>query len=188
MNKLFKKSIKKYQKKQELFYKIQKISNESRAASKKAIALLRRENIKESKETIEKAEKFFKLINQIIKKEKDLIGQAAYKEAVEEYIEAVAFYNFLTKSKKEIPGFIKVGPEEVIFGVCDFTGELIRRAVTIASPETLNQLLVFRNAIRDIVEEMTKIGFSGKLRQKCDETERNLRKLEEIIYAIRLKK
>ncbi len=188
MNNLLKKSIKEHQETQELIYEIQKISNEIRVASKKAIALLRRDNIKESEKIIEKVENLFRLINKIIKKNKDLVNQVSYREAVEEYIEAITFYNFLTKSEKETPDFIKVGPEEIISGICDFTGELIRRAITIASAENLEQLLSYKKVIENISEELTKIGFTGKLRRKYDETERNLRKIENIIYDIKLKK
>jgi len=68
MNNLLKKSIKKYQKVQDLAYGVQKLSNKIRTKSKEAIALLRRDNIKESKKNIKEAEELFKLINKIIKK------------------------------------------------------------------------------------------------------------------------
>lgn len=194
MNNLLKKSIEKYQKTQNLIYEIEKLSNEIRTISKTAIALLRRDNIVESKNNIKKAEKLFRLINEITKKSKDSISRfsyigriACYKEAVEEYIEAIIFYNFLTKSKKEIPNFIEFKPEDIIFGICDFTGELVRRAVNIANSDNLKKLVLYREAIESIVEELTKIGFKGKIRQKYDETERNLKKIENILYDIKLK-
>jgi len=185
VNKLLKKSIEEYQRTQDLMYKIQKLSNEIRAGSKRAIALMRRDNIKESKRIISKAENNFKKIYKIIKKNGSLTSQSFYKGAAEEYIEAITFYNFLTK--KEISNFIKVEPEEVISGICDFTGEVVRRAVTIASLDNFEELLTYKKTIEDIVEELTKIGFRGKIRQKYDETERNLRKIENIIYDIKLK-
>jgi predicted translin family RNA/ssDNA-binding protein len=188
MNNLLKKSIKEYKEAQSLVYKIQKFSNEIRVVSKKAIALLRRDNIEESKKAIEEAETLFRLINEITEKNKELENQSFYKEAVEEYIEAITFYNFVNDSKKEIPDLIKVEPEGIISGICDFTGELLRKAITIASPEKFEQLLSYEKVIEDIAEELTKIGFRGKLRQKYDEVERNLRRIEDIIYDIKLKK
>lgn len=167
-------------------YEIQKLSNEARANSKKAISLLRRNNIKESKRTI-KGINLFRLINKAVKKNKDLIEQNFYKEAVEEYIEAITLYSFLTKYKKEIPGFIKTEPEEIISGICDFTGELVRRAITIASVESFGELISYKKAIENVAEQLAKIGFNGKIRQKYDEVERNLRKVEDIIYDIKLK-
>ena len=148
---------------------------------------MRRDNIKESKKIIKESEDIFKLINKIIEKNIDLLNRSFYKEAVEEYIEAVTFYNFLTKSKKGAPDFIDVGPEEIISGTCDFTGELVRKAITIASPERLRELFLYKKTIENIVEQLTKIGFRGKLRRKYDEVERNLRKIEDILYDIKLK-
>jgi len=188
MNHLLKKSIKEYQETQGLIYGIQKLSNEIRAKSKKAIALLRREKIKESKEKIKEAESLFRLINKLIKKNRNLTNQSFYKEAVEEYIEAITFYNFVNKSKREIPDFVETEPEGIISGICDFTGELVRRAITIASVENFKQILLYKKVIEDIAEELTKIGFRGKLRRKYDEVERNLRKIEDILYDIKLKK
>lgn len=188
MNNLFKKSIKEYQKTQDLSHEIQKLSNKIRTDSKKAIALLRRDNARESKETIDLAKEFFREINQKTKKNRELMNQGFYKEAVEEYIEAVAYYNFLTESKIKIPNFIEVVPEEIISGVCDFTGELVRRAITTASAENLAGLFQYKKAIENVAEELTKIGFKGKLRQKYDEVERNLGRMENILYDIKLKK
>jgi predicted translin family RNA/ssDNA-binding protein len=190
MNNLLKKSINKYQKTQDSIYEIQKISNEVRTSSKKAIALLRRDNTKESKKIIKKIENFFRLINKTIKRNKDLINQSFYKEAVEEYVEAITFYNFLTKPNKGISKskFVEVKPEEIIAGICDFTGELLRRTITIASVENFKQIGEYKKIIENIAEQLTKIGFKGKLRQKYDEVERNLRKIEDIIYDIKLKK
>jgi len=188
MNNILKKSIKEYQENQDLLYRIQKLSNEIRTSSKEAIALLRRENIKESKKTIKNIENRFKLINKVVKQDKDLLNQSFYKEAVEEYIEAITFYNFLTKSNKGVPKFVEVKPEEIIAGVCDFTGELLRRAITVASVDNFKQIGGYKKVIENIAEQLTKIGFKGKLRQKYDEAERNLSKIEDIIYDIKLKK
>lgn len=188
MNNLLKKSINKYQKTQNPMYEIQKISNEIRALSKKAIALLRRDNTEESKKIIGEIENFFRLVNKTIKRNKGLANQSFYKEAVEEYIEAITFYNFLAKPNKEVPKFVEAKPEEIIAGICDFTGELLRRAITIASVENFKQIGEYKKIIENIAEQLTKIGFRGKLRQKYDEVERNLSKIEDIIYDIKLKK
>lgn len=188
MNNLLKKSIKKYQQGQDLLYRLQKFSNQIRAGSKKAVALLRRDNIKESQKAIEKAERDFGLINKLVKKNSDLLNRGFYKEAVEEYIEALTFYNFLTESHKQIPDFVKAEPEEIIGGICDFTGELVRKAITIVHSKHSQEILLYKEAVEDIVEELTKIALMGKLRQKYDETEKNLKKIESILYEIKLNK
>jgi len=187
MKNLLKKSIKKYQEGQDLLYGVQKLSNEIRVRSKKAIALLRRDNIKESQKVIKEAENLFKLINKFTKKNEDLLNHHFYREATEEYVEALVYYNFLKKSKLKIPDFIEIKPEEIISGICDFTGELLRKAITIAEKRNMKQLNLYKRTMEDVVEQLTKIGFRGKLRQKYDETERNLKKIERILYEIKMK-
>lgn len=187
MNNILKKSIKKYLEVQDLLYEIQKLSNGVRVLSKKAITLFCKENVKKGKKMIKNAEKKFKLINKTIKQNKDLLNQNFYREAVEEYVEAITFYNFLTKSKKQIPNFLKTEPEEIISGICDFTGELVRKAVTIANPKNLKEIILYRETVENIINEIAKVGFQGKLRQKYNEVERNLSKLKDIIYDIKSK-
>lgn len=188
MRNLLIKAIKKYQESQDLLYEIQKLSHEIRTKSKQAITLLRVDKIKESKKKIRDTEKQFRLIKRLTQKNKDLLNQNFYKEAVEEYIEAMIFYNFLTKLQKEIPTFVNAQSEEIISGTCDFTGELVRKAITIASSKNLKKLTLYQKTIENIIQEVTKVGFQGKLRQKYDGVERNLKRLEGIIYDIRLRK
>lgn len=186
MKNLLKKSVKEYQKSQDLSLEVGRFSNEARTLSKGAIALLRRGNITDSEEKLKKAEKIFESINKIARNNKELLN-GLYREAVEEYIEAIIFYNFLTKSEKEIPDYIEARSDDIISGICDFTGELARRAVNIANKDSIKELILYKEVIENVVGELTKIGFKGKARQKYDEAERNLRKIEDILYDIRLK-
>ncbi len=191
MNNILRKSIKEYERKQALIIEAKKTLNKIRANSKTAIALLRRDNKKEAKNLIEETEGFLKLIGQKISKNQFLTSQGPYKEAIEEYIEAITFYNFLTKSKKsskEILKTVKVEPEEIISGICDFTGELVRKGLTIAAKNDLTLLIKYKETIESIAEELSKIGFTKKTRNKYDAVERNLKRIEEIIYDIKLKK
>jgi len=187
LNNLFKKSIQEYQKGRDLVYELKKHSDRIRTKSKKAIALLRRDNLRESQEVIEEIENIFKTANKLIQKNLDLVNAGFYKEAVEEYIEAKVFYDFLSQSPEKIPDFIKVKPEEIIGGFCDFTGELVRKAITLAGSKNFEKILDYKETVEKVIEEMTKIGLEGKLRQKYDEVERNLRKIEDILYDLRVR-
>ncbi len=187
MKNLLKKATSEYKKIHDSAHENQKILNEIRSGSKKAIALLRRDNFEESKKEIKGAENLFKLVYEKIGKNRALVKQGAYTEAVEEYIEAIAFYSFLSGKKMKIPDFVEVYPEEMISGICDFTGELVRKAVTLADIKNFKKLIFYKREIENIAEELTKIGFQGKLRQKYDEAERNLKHIERIVYDIKLK-
>lgn len=187
MNNLFKKSIQKYQKARDLICELKKHSDQIRTKSKKAIALLRRDNLRESREVIEETENIFKTANKLIQKNSDLVNAGFYKEAVEEYLEAKIFFNFLGPTDQKIPVFIKAKPEEIIGGFCDFTGELVRKAITLAGSKNSGKILGYKEAIEKVIEELTKIGLEGRLRQKYDDVERNLRKIEDILYDLRVR-
>ncbi len=165
-----------------------RIANEIRIDSKKSIALLRRDNFKQAKDLFKHINNNFKEINKVAKQEPGTIYEGFYSEAVEEYIEALTFYQFLSKDKNEMPKYIKATPEHIIAGICDFTGELVRKSVNLAKKENLKQLEKFHKTIDNIAEELTRIGLRGKLRHKYDEVERNLRRMEQILYDIRLKR
>lgn len=186
MRNLLKKSINEYQKIQDLMHEDKKILNEIRSKSKRAIALLRRDNFKDSEKAIKEVEKLFRLIEKRTRRNKTLARRGFYSEAVEEYIEAIVLYNFLTKSEVKILGYIDISPEEAIAGISDFTGELVRKAITTAGAKDLKNMHLYKKEVEDVAEALTKIGFSGKLRQKYDEVERNLKRIEEIIYDMEL--
>ncbi|MFH1456527.1 MAG: hypothetical protein ABIF17_00225 [Patescibacteria group bacterium] len=185
---MLKQSISEFYKKLKLNNNARYIANNIRVESKKAIALSRRDNFNDVKDLFRSINNNFKDFNKFAKQEPSVIYEGFYSEAVEEYIEAVYFYEFLNKNKVDIPKYIKTTPEQVIAGVCDFTGELVRKAVNMATQENMHQLEKFYKAIENIAEDLTSIAFRGKLRQKYDEVERNLKRLEQILYDIRLKR
>lgn len=163
-------------------------SDSVRIASKQAIALLRREGVSASGLCIRDAEKTLITLAAIFKKNKDLSAQGFYKDAVEEYVEAKVYYNFLSGIGQKFPTRIEIGAEEMVGGICDFTGELVRRAITIANADTFKEVARYQKVVEEIAGELSKIGFEGKLRSKYDDVERNLQKIETILYDIRLKK
>ena len=185
---MLKQSISKFFKKLKLTNDARYIANNIRVDSKKAIALSRRDNFKEVKKLFNNINNNFKNFNKIAKQESSIIYESFYSEAVEEYIEAVYFFEFLNNNKINIPKYIKITPEQVIAGVCDFTGELVRKSINLADVKNFKLLNNFYQTIDKIAEDLTRIGLRGKLRQKYDEVERNLKHMEQILYDIRLKK
>jgi len=185
---MLKSSIKDYLAKQKINKQAAGIANTIRTESKRAIALMRRDNFKEADKVLLDIKKGFKDFNLLAAKEKNIFFEYYYSEGVEEFVEAFVLYTFLTDKKQDIPKYIHVSPEQMIGGVCDFTGELVRKAVNIADIDQLMTLKKYHQQIEQIAEELTLLGLRGKLRQKYDELERNLKKLEHILYDVRLKK
>jgi len=184
---MLKKNIGKYQKKQDLELRVQPRANKIRTSSKQITALLRRNNIKQAKELFVEITCDWRSINKAANDSHDLLNLSCYKEAAEEYVEALAYWSFLASVDLSIPEFVRVDTEEVISGICDFTGELVRRAITEASAENIDKINTDKKITEDIVEELTKIRLGKKMRSKYDDAERNLKKLENVIYDIKMK-
>ena len=64
---------------------------------------------------------------------------------------------------------------------------MVRKAITLAGSKNFEKILDYKETVEKVIEEMTKIGLEGKLRQKYDEVERNLRKIEDILYDLRVR-
>jgi|SRR3989344_2785159 len=151
--------------------------------SKQIIYSIHRDNLKEASSHI-------KTINSLIKKLPDQgYDQGIYFTAIQEYVEAISLYEFVTKKKIPTKKELKVDTESYLCGLCDLTGELVRRAVGLVMKKKYDEV----NEIYLLVEELYSLFLlfnlrNGELRKKSDQIKWNLKKLEEIILALSLRK
>ncbi len=165
-----------------------KHSNDVLKFAKQAIFATHREDIKEAEKDLDEAEKILKYLQTKIKKEKALQYEGAYLAAMEEYVEAKLFLNFIKTNKiTAIKGQI-IDVDSYMGGLCDFTGELVRRAIFLATRHRYKEVSICEQAIEDVVGELIKFNLLGKLRPKFDQSKNNLRKIEEIMYDLELKR
>ena len=158
-------------------------------ASKSAIYSTHRADFKNAKKQISEAEINIKKAEKIIKKIPDLRGVGIYSSALEEYAEAKCFYGYVKDKKLPKVSELATNAEEYLRGLCDFTGEMARLAVISATNKKFKEV----KAIRDVVEEV--FGFlssmdlrNGELRKKSDSIKWNLKKIEDILYDVSMKK
>jgi predicted translin family RNA/ssDNA-binding protein len=114
--------------------------------------------------------------------------EGAYGAAVEEYVEAKMFYRVLKGEKIDKIAKLKIGIEGYIGGICDLTGELVRRAVNCAAKGELDEVAKINGIINDIMAELVEFDISGYLRTKYDQARTNLRKIEQVAYEISMRK
>lgn len=169
-------------------HEIKKYANSIRSKSKKVTQLLRRDQIKESEKLLAEVEGEMKKAHGKANKNLSVLGEGYYKEAIEEYVEARIYYSFLKGSETFVPSFLKVRLSEKIGGLADFTGELVRKAMTLASKKNMKKIEKYKDLIEEMIGELSKASFTGKLRAKYDDIERNLKKLEGVLYDIRKQK
>jgi len=168
----------------------EKVINLSRKVlklSKQSIFMLHRDDIEEAKKLQDDAEKILKEINSFFAREKKLEFEGSYRECSEEFIEANLFYGFIKNNEVGLDTKIKFSFDDYLGGVSDLTGELLRKAIQLATRGEYKQLETYHQAMENILGELIKHDFTGKLRMKYDAAKRNLKRMEEVMYEIKIK-
>ncbi len=157
--------------------------------TKVIIYSLHRGERKEAGELAKKLEEGFRKIKKSINKYPSLYYSGVYKTIVQEYVEALAYYHFVVSG--ELLGFSRLGvaPSHYLFGLCDLTGELVRKAVNSTIKKDYDSAIRIGNFVSDLYGEFLKINMrSSEVRKKIDEVKYNLKKLEDLAVNISLKK
>lgn len=155
--------------------------------SKRVIFSLHRGDIKKAEESFAEIEK---ILVKLDKKfgNKRVYEEGSYKAAVEEYVEAKMFYNILVGKKIDKIKGLKFTYETYLGGICDTTGELVRRAINEAAKGNTNEVEKIKNIISDIMAELVEFDMTGYLRTKYDQARGNLRKIEQVDYEVKTRR
>lgn len=183
-----KQSIKQYEQHQKKLSGLHHVFGQVRKSSKHIIANLRRDHVKDASKLVQDVEKLIKRGISDAGSTVTLPAEGFYREAIEEYVEAKVYYAFVTKKELSFPKYISLSFWDLLGGWSDFTGELVRRAISLAHEKDISEIKKLKDVTERVVEQMTQVSFSGKLRNKYDATERNLKRLEEILYELQLRK
>lgn len=134
---------------------------------------------------LEAAEKYLK---EIRGKARGL-GNIAYDTGIhdtayQEYVEAVCYYDFVKGRKLANFKGLGVSPEQYLMGLCDLTGELMRRAVNSAIRKDFTEVLKIRNFVDELYGEFLKFDLrNSELRRKSDSIKWNLQKIEGLLVG-----
>jgi len=123
-----------------------------------------------------------------IKVEKGLDYEGAYLAAMEEYVEAKLFHQYLKNGKISAITGLKIDCDSYLGGLCDFTGELVRKAIYLATKHRYKEVEACAQAIEAVMGELIQFNLLGPLRPKFDQAKNNLRKIEEIMYDLEIKR
>lgn len=109
--------------------------------------------------------------------------------AFQEYVEAACFYDF--KKVGRVPGksTLGVSTEDYLMGLCDLTGELVRKAVQDVIRRNFDEAHKIKDLVNEIYGEFLKFNLrNGELRKKSDSIKWNLKKLEEVVYDVEMRR
>ena len=155
--------------------------------SKRVIFSLHREDIEKAKASLDEIEKI------LIKLEKKfgykrIMVEGSYRAAVEEYVEAKTFYLVIKGKKIDKFKNIKIAYDGYLGGICDLTGELVRRATNQAAKGNTKEVTRIKLIINDIMAELVEFNMTGYMRTKYDQARGGLRKIEQMDYDIKIRK
>lgn len=185
-SKLFQELKEKYdshtRERREIRIKADEVTSESKLST---IALLY-DRVEEAKEHLQKAESILNELESNFKKNPKLREEGSYRAALEEYVEAKLFWqvikeNQLTFIEEKIP----ISYQAYIGGICDLTGEILRKATIDGGEGRYDKVRKYGKIMREIELQLAKISLVGFLRGKRDALERNCRKMGTILYDIR---
>tara|TARA_Y100000310_G_scaffold166850_1_gene166524 strand:+ start:8427 stop:9002 length:576 start_codon:yes stop_codon:yes gene_type:complete len=163
--------------------------NEGRALlklSKCMIYSVHRNNLSETKSLLKQIKSAKFKLDKTAKRTKELSAEPSYSSALQEYAEAFCYYYFVTYKKLPSKKTLGVNSEDYLLGLCDLTGELGRRAVSLATKREFKEVEIIKDTVEEIYGEFLKFNLrNSQLRRKSDSIKWNLKKLEEIMYDIR---
>lgn len=159
------------------------ISREVIGISKKIIYALHRGDLKSASSYVNE-----------IEKKKMALGTNVWLDtninqtALQEYAEALCYYHFVKSKKIPTASSLKIDNENYLMGLCDLTGELGRKAVNEVIRKNFKQAEQIRELVDEIYGEFLKFNLrNSELRKKSDQIKWNLKKLEDIVFELKLK-
>ncbi|MBD3262091.1 MAG: hypothetical protein GF334_10580 [Candidatus Altiarchaeales archaeon] len=111
-----------------------------------------------------------------------------YQIAVQEYVEALAFHQIITKDVLPKRKPLKAESDTYVMGLSDLTGELVRKAVDHMIGEKYEDALKLREVVADIYSNILGLDLDGgEARRKTDQIKWNLNKLDDLIFEAKIR-
>jgi translin len=112
-----------------------------------------------------------------------------YKVAMQEYVEAIVFFEFIKKNKVPSQKELYVSAPDYLAGLCDLTGELMRKANYFAINRKPKDVLRVKELIDKIYEQFLLLDIrEQELRRKFDSVKYNLQKVEDLSWRFQSRK
>jgi predicted translin family RNA/ssDNA-binding protein len=164
------------------------VSRQILKLSKQAIYSVHRHEMKEAGKLIGQAEKSIAVMrkNVLCNPKLDFVG--AYSSAMQEYVEAKCYLEFIKNGKVPSQKELDVQVEDYLLGLCDLTGELGRKTVLAAISKDYKMVVTIRDLVDEIHGLFLQLNLrNGELRKKSDSIKWNLKKVEDVLYDVKTK-
>lgn len=156
--------------------------------SKQVIYAIHRSELDSAQTLIGSMKEDIAKLNILVNKSPALYFEGSYKVAVQEYVEAVLYFEFVKNKRLASSKDLCVKTDYFLLGLCDLTGELVRKAVHDAIENNYTEVLKIRDFIDQLYGTLLHFDFrGGELRKKFDAIKYDLKKVEDILFSLKLK-
>lgn len=156
--------------------------------SKQIIYAVHRSELKQAESLIKEIEKELSALNKITQHSTFLLSEGSYKIAVQEYVEALLYFHVVKNKTLPTHKQLKVTSTHYLLGLCDLTGEIVRKAVYLAGKDRSAEVIQYKDLVDQIYGELLKFDFrEPELRRKFDSIKYDLKKLEDLVLDLKLK-
>jgi translin len=164
-----------------------KNSDDALHHAKRVIFDLHRGDVKEGEQKLRLVETIMKDLVKRNKKNPEIQDEGVFAAALEEYVEASLFLQFLkTGEMGEVKG-LDVPGEVYLAGLCDVPGELFRYAIRAATNHDMATVKKCSLAAEEIIGELMEFNLTKYLRNKFDQAKQAAHKLEVVVYETTLR-
>jgi translin len=156
--------------------------------SKQLIYSLHREDLSSAKSLSSEIKKAFGELAAIAEKSPELRYSGSFKIGAQEYVEAMCYYGFVAESRLPAHKELKVDSNSYLFGLCDLTGELVRKAINDSIKGRFDSALKIKEVVEEIYGELLQFDFrESELRKKFDSIKYDMKRLDDVALSIKLK-
>ncbi len=136
-------------------------------------------SIAEIKKAVKDLEKF---------KEPKHLASPSYKIAIQEYVEALCYAEYVKNNSLLSYEKLGVDYEYYLLGVCDLTGELVRKALSAGIEGKYEEVYRIRDFVNELYDELQNFDFrNSEVRKKFDQIRWDLKKVDEMALQLKLK-
>ncbi|MCX6709331.1 MAG: hypothetical protein NTV63_00025 [Candidatus Woesearchaeota archaeon] len=157
--------------------------------SKRIIYSVHRNELSEAEKSAEEIRKVYAELEKEIAKVPALIYSGTLKNAMQEYVEALCFFEIIKEKRMPTHKELGVQGEHYLLGMCDLIGEISRIAINSAANGSYDFAIEMKGLVLEIYYELMKFDFpNGELRKKFDGIKYEIKRLEDMALALRLKR
>ncbi len=163
-------------------------ANAAQGEAKRAIFALHRDDVAGADALLASSGAALADIRAKIAGRPELADEGAYRAALEEYAEAALYRAWVKDGTVGPVPFEGVDHEIYLGGLSDLTGELQRRQVRLATEGKTDDVRALKSTIEEIVERLLEMDLTGYLRTKFDQAKNSLRRAEDVLYEVTLRR